>query len=88
MADIRTDKIEAAKEKLPDIQRAMNKGQVVYYEGKPYYIQALRLPKSALYGGAVYQAELVSVDPLRWNSVIIVALEKVEVANENNGIRA
>lgn len=29
-----------------------------------------------------YQAELVSIDPLRWNSVIIVALEKVEVENE------
>ena len=74
---IRTEKVEAAKEKLSSLQRAMNKGDVVYYEGKPYYIQALRLPKSTLYGGIVYQAELVSINPLKWNSVILVALEKV-----------
>lgn len=82
MADLRTEKIEAAKEKLSSLQRAMNKGDIVYYEGKPYYIQALRLPKSALYDGIVYQAELVSVEPLQWNSVIFVALEKVELEND------
>lgn len=40
MADLKTEKIEAAKEKLSSLQRAMNKGDIVYYEGKPYYIQA------------------------------------------------
>ncbi len=79
MADIRTDKNVAAKEKLPLLQKAMNTGEVVFYEGKPYRIQALRQPKSIIYGGIVYQAELVSVDPLKWNSVIYVALESVEL---------
>lgn len=76
---VRDSKNELAKAKLPDMQKAMNSGQTVYYEGRPYYIQALRLPKSSLYGGAVYQAELVSTDPRHWNSVIIVAMEKVEL---------
>ena len=76
---IRDAKNELAKAKLSDMQKAMNSDATVYYEGKPYYIQALRMPKSHLYGGAVYQAELVSADPSRWNSVIIVALEKVEL---------
>lgn len=76
---VRDTKNELAKAKLTDMQKAMNSGQTVYYEGKPYYIQALRLPKSSLYGGAVYQAELVSTDPTRWNSVILVAMEKVEL---------
>ena len=65
-----------AKEKVIRAEAAMNKGEVVAYEGKPYFIQALRLPKRGIYG-KVYQAELVSIDPIKWNSVIVVALEKV-----------
>lgn len=79
MSSIRDAKNEQAMAKLDEIKKAMNNDELVYFEGSPYYVQALRLPKSKLYGGAVYQAELVSADPSRWNSVIIVALEKVEL---------
>ena len=65
-----------SKETVIRAETAMNNDEVVAYEGRPYYIQALRLPKRGIYG-KVYQAELVSCDPTRWNSVILVALEKV-----------
>ena len=67
-----------SKEKVIRAETAMNNDEVVSFEGKPYTIQALRLPKRGIYG-KVYQAELVSVDPARWTSVILVALEKVVI---------
>lgn len=79
MSSIRDAKNAQAIAKQDEIKKAMYNDELVYFEGRPYYVQALRLPKSKLYGGAVYQAELVSADPSRWNSVIIVALEKVEL---------
>ena len=73
---VNKDEVEI-KAKVARAEKAMNDSEVVTFEGRPYYIQALRLPKTGIYGVRVYQAELVSVDPARWNSVILVALEKV-----------
>lgn len=78
MADIRTGKIEAAKEKLESVKRAMQKRSEVYYNGKLYRVQAIRMYYSAAFGGIVYQAELVDSVPRDWNSVLTVALERVE----------
>jgi hypothetical protein len=77
--NIRLEKNEKSIEKLDEIKKAMRDRTTVYFENKPYTVQAIRLCNSQLYGGLIYQAELVSTNPLQWNSVIFVALEKVEV---------
>lgn len=77
----RTDKNEKSIEKLDEIKKAMRDREVVFFENKPYTVQAIRLCNSQIYGGMIYQAELISADPSRWNSVILVGLENVELCN-------
>lgn len=78
MADIRIEKVEKAKEKLEDVKRAMQRKTDVYYNGRPYRVQAIKMYYSAALGGIVYQAELIDTVPLNWNSILTVALERVE----------
>lgn len=82
--DLRTQKNEAAIQKLDLVKKAMQRGEVVEYEGKPYKVNAIRLCNSVIYGGLIYQAEIVSADPTKWNCAYYVALESVLTSGESN----
>lgn len=70
---------EVAKEKLEKAKNAIKNESTVFYNGKGYKIQALRLYYSKVYGGMIYQAELIDETPANWNNCIIVSLCEVEV---------
>lgn len=70
---------EVAKEKLEQAKNAIKNNSTVFYNGKRYRIQALRLYYSKTFGGMVYQAELIDETPLNWDNVLIVSLCDVEV---------
>lgn len=76
---IRQEKTIKSIEKLDGIKHAMQERREVYFEGKPYTVQALRLSYSQAYGGLVYQAEIVQRNNARWNQVLVVGLESLEV---------
>lgn len=76
---IRQEKTIKSIERLDGIKQAMQERQEVYYEGKPYTVQAIKLSYSQTYGGLIYQAEIVDRRNARWNQVLVVGLENLEV---------
>lgn len=86
--ELRKQKNDMAISKLDKAKTAMQKRETVCYDDKPYIINAIRLCNSAVYGGLIYQAEIVSAEPERWNHAYYVALDAIEFegdGDENNG---
>lgn len=77
MSELIHQKQAQAVNNLEAVKKAMSEEATVYHEGKPYTVQALRMCKSQIYGGIIYQAEIVSINPLQWNHCYLVPLETI-----------